>query len=55
VAPVVTELWGGRGGAPQASPPAAPSMADQRAPAGGALDLFRDPRPSMRGRFDSKT
>ena len=56
VAPVVTELWGGRGaGAPQASPPAAPSVADQRAPAGAALDLFRDPRPSMRGRFDSKT
>jgi Transglycosylase SLT domain len=55
VAPVVTELWGGRAGAPQASPPAAPSVADQRAPAGGALDLFRDPRPSMRGRFDSKT
>jgi hypothetical protein len=57
VAPVVTELWGGRAVAAReaARPPAGPSAAGQRAPGGSALELFRDPPPNLRGRFDGKT
>jgi hypothetical protein len=57
VAPVVTELWGGRAVAAReaARPPAGPSAAGQRPPGGSALELFRDPPPNLRGRFDGKT
>jgi hypothetical protein len=57
VAPVVTELWGGRAVAAReaARPPAGPPAAGQRPPGGSALELFRDPPPNLRGRFDGKT
>jgi hypothetical protein len=56
VAPVVNELWGGRsaGTRPASPPPAAPPAARERPPSGAMHDLFRDPPPSGRGRFDGK-
>ncbi len=54
VAPVVTELWGGRT-AREASPPPVPSSAGRRtAGSSSTLDLFRDQAPNARGLFDGK-